>query len=57
MIPRCGALMLPRTGHTINLEEPAAFNGALENFLHAVERGRWTARDGGESYLLVPGVR
>ncbi|HUA53757.1 MAG TPA: alpha/beta hydrolase [Candidatus Sulfotelmatobacter sp.] len=56
-IPRCGALMLPRTGHTINLEEPAAFNDALEDFLHTVERGRWTARGQGENYLLVPGVR
>src|SRR6185295_7880744 len=32
-IPRCGLLMLPKTGHTINLEEPAAFNAAVENFL------------------------
>jgi pimeloyl-ACP methyl ester carboxylesterase len=55
-IPRCGLLMLPRTGHTINLEEPAAFNGALENFLHDVERGCWQAQAhlAGGSYLLVP---
>jgi pimeloyl-ACP methyl ester carboxylesterase len=54
-LPRCGALMLPRTGHTINLEEPAAFNGALESFLHAVERDRWPARATGPTYLLMPG--
>ena len=55
-IPRCGLLMLPKTGHTINLEEPAAFNAALENFLHAVERGRWGERDAvaRRRYLLVP---
>jgi pimeloyl-ACP methyl ester carboxylesterase len=55
-IPRCGLLMLPRTGHTINLEEPAAFNRALENFLHDVERGCWQAQAhlAGGSYLLVP---
>jgi pimeloyl-ACP methyl ester carboxylesterase len=55
-IPRCGLLMLPKTGHTINLEEPAAFNAALENFLHAVERGYWGQRDAvaRQRYLLVP---
>ena len=55
-IPRCGLLMLPRTGHTIDLEEPAAFNAALENFLHDVERGYWQAQAhlAGGSYLLVP---
>jgi pimeloyl-ACP methyl ester carboxylesterase len=55
-IPRCGLLMLPKTGHTINLEEPAAFNAAVENFLHAVERDRWgtSATLAGKSYTLVP---
>ena len=55
-IPRSGLLMLPKTGHTINLEEPAAFNMALENFLHAVERGRWDERNAvaRQRYLLVP---
>jgi len=55
-IPRCGLLMLPKTGHTINLEEPAAFNAALENFLHAVERDRWNERDAiaQQRHLLVP---
>jgi pimeloyl-ACP methyl ester carboxylesterase len=55
-IPRCGLLMLPRTGHTINLEDPAAFNAALERFLHDVEHGRWPAQAhlAGGGYLLVP---
>jgi pimeloyl-ACP methyl ester carboxylesterase len=55
-LPRCGLLTLPKTGHTINLEEPAAFNAALENFLHAVERGRWgeSAPLARQKYLLVP---
>jgi pimeloyl-ACP methyl ester carboxylesterase len=58
-IPRCGLLMLPRTGHTINLEEPATFNAALGNFLHAVERGGWNERDAvaRQRYLLVPKAR
>jgi pimeloyl-ACP methyl ester carboxylesterase len=53
-IARCGLFVVPRTGHTINLEEPALFNGALENFLHAVERDRWPARAGGPNFLLMP---
>ena len=55
-MPRCGLLMLPRTGHTINLEEPAAFNAALEAFLNDIEHGRWQTQPGlqGQHYLLVP---
>lgn len=37
--------MVPRTGHAVNLEEPEAFNGAVQDFLGAVERGRWAPRD------------
>jgi pimeloyl-ACP methyl ester carboxylesterase len=53
-IPRCGLVVVPRTGHTINLEEPAKFNGALEDFLHAIERERWPVRDAGPNFLLMP---
>jgi len=55
-IPRCGLLMLPKTGHTINLEEPAAFNAAVESFICAVEHGRWGERDAvaRQTYLLLP---
>jgi pimeloyl-ACP methyl ester carboxylesterase len=55
-VPRCGLLMLPKTGHGINLEEPAAFNAAVENFIHAVERDRWgvSVPVAGKSYTLVP---
>lgn len=41
-VPNAGLLVLPRTGHTINSEEPAAFNRALLEFFCAVEAGRWT---------------
>ena len=44
-IPTSGLAILPRSGHGINLEEPALFNSLLENFLHQVEAGRWTERD------------
>ncbi|MBI1776343.1 MAG: alpha/beta hydrolase [Proteobacteria bacterium] len=44
-IPACGLAVLPKTGHTLNLEEPALFNGLLAEFLAQVEAGRWTVRD------------
>jgi pimeloyl-ACP methyl ester carboxylesterase len=44
-IPTAGLLVLPKTGHTINLEEPGLFNGALAEFFARVEAGRWGARD------------
>lgn len=40
-IPTAGLLVLPRTGHTVNLEEPAAFNAAVAGFFAQVERGCW----------------
>src|SRR5262245_27099885 len=44
-IPASGLAILPKSGHGINLEEPALFNRLLEDFLHQVEAGRWGARD------------
>jgi pimeloyl-ACP methyl ester carboxylesterase len=40
-LPNAGLWICPNTGHAINLEEPAAFNAQVENFLGAVERGSW----------------
>jgi pimeloyl-ACP methyl ester carboxylesterase len=44
-IPSAALAILPRSGHAINLEEPALFNQLLESFFHQVEAGRWSARD------------
>lgn len=44
-VPSSGLLILPKTGHTINLEEPDLFNRAILDFLHSVESGRWLPRD------------
>jgi pimeloyl-ACP methyl ester carboxylesterase len=44
-IPASGLIVLPCTGHTLNLEEPGAFNAAVADFLAAVELGRWPLRD------------
>jgi pimeloyl-ACP methyl ester carboxylesterase len=44
-IPACGLSVFPKTGHTLNLEEPAAFNGLLAEFIAQVEAGSWLPRD------------
>ena len=44
-ISTAGLSIVPNTGHTINLEEPAVFNSLVCEFLHAVELGRWPKRD------------
>jgi pimeloyl-ACP methyl ester carboxylesterase len=44
-IASSGLAILPRTGHTANLEEPDVFNGLVDRFLAAVGRGAWRPRD------------
>ncbi len=44
-IPSAGLAVLPRTGHTCNLEEPEMFNSAVAHFLATVEHDRWGLRD------------
>ncbi len=44
-IPTAGLAVLPRTGHTANLEEPDVFNRAVDGFLASVARGAWRPRD------------
>jgi len=44
-ISSSGLAILPRTGHTANLEEPEVFNALVDRFLAAVERGAWPPRD------------
>ena len=45
MMPTSGLVILPRTGHTANLEDPEAFNDAVGHFLAAVNNGDWGERD------------
>jgi pimeloyl-ACP methyl ester carboxylesterase len=40
-IPRCGLVVLPWSGHALNLEDPALFNRVVEDFFHQVESGRF----------------
>ncbi|MEI6027287.1 MAG: alpha/beta hydrolase [Betaproteobacteria bacterium] len=44
-IPACGLLVLPKVGHTLNLEVPERFNSFLGEFVATVEAGRWLPRD------------
>jgi pimeloyl-ACP methyl ester carboxylesterase len=45
MIPSAALQLVPNTGHTINIEEPDAFNAALAAFWVQVDAGRWPMRD------------
>jgi pimeloyl-ACP methyl ester carboxylesterase len=38
-------VLLPRTGHLCNLEEPALFNRVCGDFMTRVDAGRWQLRD------------
>ena len=38
-IPGAGLVVLPWSGHALNLEEPALFNRVVEDFFHQVEMG------------------
>jgi hypothetical protein len=44
-IPTSALVVLPKSGHTINLEEPDAFNRAVLDFVTTVDAGRWMRRN------------
>lgn len=44
-ISSAAMIVLPNSGHAINLEEPQAFNSAVDDFLSQVTAGRWPNRD------------
>lgn len=41
--PTAALMVIPRTGHTVTSEEPAAMNAALMELFAAAEAGRWMA--------------
>jgi pimeloyl-ACP methyl ester carboxylesterase len=43
-IPSAGLVVLPQSGHAVNLEEPALFNAAVLEFFRMAEAGRWARR-------------
>ena len=44
-IKTSGLLIVPKTGHTINLEEPTLFNSHLLEFYHSINTSSWGIRD------------
>jgi pimeloyl-ACP methyl ester carboxylesterase len=46
-LPNAGLWICPNSGHAVNLEEPAAFNRTVQEFLSAVEHGRWRYLESG----------
>ena len=44
-LPAAGLTFFPKSGHVLNLEEPALFNEMVERFIALVEAGRWPVRD------------
>ena len=40
-IPHAGLVVVPMTGHTVNIEEPGLFNELVTEFLTSVESGRY----------------
>ena len=56
-IRSAGLVVMPKAGHTVNLEDPEAFNRAVLDFLTAVDAGRWPLRNPGSvsaSAILPP---
>jgi pimeloyl-ACP methyl ester carboxylesterase len=43
-LPQAGLWVEPKTGHSMNLEEPDEYNRRIAEFLSAVERGTWHRR-------------
>lgn len=59
-ISTAGLLVIPKSGHTVNLEEPALFNRAVLDFVIAVDAGKWTRRNPASqtgSAILPAGTR
>src|SRR5260370_34660748 len=52
-----GLLVLPQSGHTINLEEPATFNAAVLSFFQSVEADHWAVRQDLSTSLLPEDAR
>lgn len=55
-IPTAGLTVLPRTGHTMNLEDPGVFNRTVAEFLDAVTAGDWRDRDPRSQTASITGI-
>ena len=57
IIATAGLVVLPRAGHTSNIEDPDAFNRALFEFFMLVDQGRCAPRDPRSSASGILGFR
>jgi pimeloyl-ACP methyl ester carboxylesterase len=44
-IPAAGLLVVPNSGHMLNLEEPDLYNPTIRTLIRAAEAGTWPSRD------------
>lgn len=56
-IPRSGLAIFPKTGHTLNLEEPDLFNRTVLDFLTTIEHRGWPPRAEVTTNLLPADAR
>lgn len=52
-MPLSGLLVLPKSGHLVNVEDPVVFNRAVDDFLAAIEAGQWPTRPAGSTSANV----
>jgi pimeloyl-ACP methyl ester carboxylesterase len=57
VVPSAGLYVMPNSGHTINLEEPAAFNREVHDFIAKVDAGRWPERDPRAVSKSITGIK
>ena len=55
-IPSAALVVMPNSGHTINLEDPDGFNRIVGEFFGKVERERWPERDPRAVGATVTGI-
>ena len=55
MISSAGLVVMPNCGHTINLEDPDAYNRHLDDFFTAAELGKWPLRDPRATVTVILG--
>ena len=55
-IPGSGLAVLPRSGHTLNLEEPDLVNAFIADFLSRVAAGAWGPRDPRATTGAITGI-
>ncbi len=56
VVPRSGLVVLPKSGHTLNLEEPDLVNAFIADFLGRVAAGAWGPRDAGARPGSITGM-